>query len=99
MIRVLVVEQGMGLVDQLGGMPTALLKAQELADLPRDRDAPILLASFRRIVVGDRMTFARSHRDEPLIHHAFARQILRHRHSTATGRLNFVDRQYSSTCG
>jgi protease-4 len=34
----------LGLVDQLGGVPAALLKAQELADLPRDRDAPILLA-------------------------------------------------------
>ena len=34
----------LGLVDQLGGLPEALLKAQELADLPRDRDAPILLA-------------------------------------------------------
>jgi protease-4 len=34
----------LGLVDQLGGMPEALLKAQELAGLPRDRDAPILLS-------------------------------------------------------
>jgi protease-4 len=34
----------LGLVDQLGGLPEALIKAQELADLPRDRDAPILLA-------------------------------------------------------
>ncbi len=34
----------LGLVDQLGGLPDALVKAQELADLPRDRDAPILLA-------------------------------------------------------
>jgi protease IV len=33
----------LGLVDQLGGMPEALLKAQELAGLPSDRDAPILL--------------------------------------------------------
>jgi protease-4 len=33
----------LGLVDQLGGLPAALLKAQELADLPRDRDAPIVL--------------------------------------------------------
>jgi protease-4 len=34
----------LGLVDQLGGLPEALLKAQELASLPSDRDAPILLA-------------------------------------------------------
>ncbi|MEO7908881.1 MAG: S49 family peptidase, partial [Roseiflexaceae bacterium] len=34
----------LGLVDQLGGMPQALLKAQELAGLPRDRDARMLLA-------------------------------------------------------
>jgi len=34
----------LGLVDQLGGMPEALLKAQELASLPSDRDARILLA-------------------------------------------------------
>jgi protease IV len=34
----------LGLVDQLGGMPAALLKAQELAGLPSDRDARILLA-------------------------------------------------------
>jgi protease-4 len=34
----------LGLVDQLGGLPEALVKAQELADLPRDRDAPIMLA-------------------------------------------------------
>jgi len=34
----------LGLVDQLGGLPEALLKAQELADLPRDRDARLLLA-------------------------------------------------------
>ena len=34
----------LGLVDQLGGLPEALLKAQELAELPRDRDAPLLLA-------------------------------------------------------
>ncbi len=33
----------LGLVDQLGGLPEALVKAQELAELPRDRDAPILL--------------------------------------------------------
>ncbi len=38
----------LGLVDQLGGIPEALLKAQELADLPRDRDAPILLARDER---------------------------------------------------
>jgi protease IV len=38
----------LGLVDQLGGLPEALLKAQELADLPRDRDAPILLARAGR---------------------------------------------------
>jgi len=34
----------LGLVDHLGGLPEALLKAQELADLPRDRDARLLLA-------------------------------------------------------
>jgi protease IV len=34
---------GHGLVDQLGGLPEALLKAQELAKLPRDRRAPLLL--------------------------------------------------------
>src|SRR5215213_10249482 len=34
----------LGLVDQLGGLPAALLKAQELASLPSDRDARILLA-------------------------------------------------------
>lgn len=34
----------LGLIDQLGGVPEALLKAQELADLPRDRDARLLLA-------------------------------------------------------
>ncbi|MFL5802644.1 MAG: S49 family peptidase [Roseiflexaceae bacterium] len=33
----------LGLVDQLGGLPAALLRAQELADLPRDRAAPLLL--------------------------------------------------------
>lgn len=38
----------LGLVDQLGGLPEALVKAQELADLPRDRDAPILLAHAGR---------------------------------------------------
>jgi protease-4 len=38
----------LGLVDQLGGLPEALLKAQELAGLPRDRDAPILLARAGR---------------------------------------------------
>ncbi|HJZ50383.1 MAG TPA: S49 family peptidase [Roseiflexaceae bacterium] len=37
----------LGLVDQLGGLPEALIKAQELAELPRDRDAPILLARGR----------------------------------------------------
>ena len=34
----------LGLVDQLGGLPEAVLRAQELADLPRDRSAPLLLA-------------------------------------------------------
>ena len=38
----------LGLIDQLGGLPAALLKAQELAGLPRDRDARILLARDRR---------------------------------------------------
>lgn len=32
-----------GLVDELGGLPEALLKAQALADLPQDRDAPFLV--------------------------------------------------------
>jgi len=34
----------LGLVDQLGGLPEALMKAQALADLPQDRSAPLLLA-------------------------------------------------------
>jgi protease IV len=34
---------GLGLVDQLGGLPAALRRAQELADLPQDRGAPLLL--------------------------------------------------------
>ncbi|HEU5098115.1 MAG TPA: S49 family peptidase, partial [Roseiflexaceae bacterium] len=38
----------LGLIDQLGGLPEALVKAQELADLPRDRDAPILVARAGR---------------------------------------------------
>jgi protease-4 len=38
----------LGLIDQLGGLPEALVKAQELAGLPRDRDAPILLARAGR---------------------------------------------------
>jgi protease-4 len=38
----------LGLVDQLGGLPQALVKAQELAGLPPDRDAPILLARGER---------------------------------------------------
>lgn len=33
----------LGLVDQLGGLPEAVLKAQELAGLPADRRAPLLL--------------------------------------------------------
>jgi protease-4 len=33
----------LGLVDQLGGLPEALLRAQELASLPPDRRAPLLL--------------------------------------------------------
>jgi protease-4 len=32
-----------GLVDRLGGLPSALLRAQELAQLPQDRDASFLL--------------------------------------------------------
>ncbi len=32
-----------GLVDEPGGVPEALLKAQELAGIPRDRDAPLVL--------------------------------------------------------
>ncbi|MEN9939149.1 MAG: hypothetical protein RLZZ387_5728 [Chloroflexota bacterium] len=34
---------GLGLVDRLGGLPEALLAAQELAQLPQDRRAPLLL--------------------------------------------------------
>jgi protease-4 len=34
----------LGLVDQLGGLPEALMKAQALAELPQDRGAPLLLA-------------------------------------------------------
>jgi protease-4 len=33
----------LGLVDRLGGLPTALLRAQELAGLPQDRQGPLLL--------------------------------------------------------
>ena len=33
----------LGLVDQLGGLPEALLRAQELAGLPLDRNAPLVL--------------------------------------------------------
>jgi protease-4 len=36
------------LVDDIGGMPEALLKAQELAGLPRDRTAPLVLISGGR---------------------------------------------------
>ena len=32
-----------GLIDASGGVPEALLKAQELAGLPRDRTAPLVL--------------------------------------------------------
>ena len=34
----------LGLVDQLGGLPEALMKAQALAEMPQDRSAPLLLA-------------------------------------------------------
>jgi protease-4 len=34
----------LGLVDQLGGLPDAVLRAQALAGLPQDRAAPLLLA-------------------------------------------------------
>jgi protease-4 len=40
---------GLGLVDRLGGLPEALLRAQELADLPQDRAAPLLLLSGERM--------------------------------------------------
>jgi protease-4 len=33
----------LGLVDELGGLPAALLRAQELAGLPKDRQGPLLL--------------------------------------------------------
>lgn len=36
------------LIDDVGGMPEALLKAQELAGLPRDRTAPLVLISGGR---------------------------------------------------
>ncbi|MEM8534806.1 MAG: S49 family peptidase [Chloroflexota bacterium] len=32
-----------GLVDQLGGLPDGLLRAQELAEIPQDRTAPLLI--------------------------------------------------------
>jgi protease-4 len=35
--------QNLGLVDQLGGIPAGLVKAQELARLPQDRTAPLAL--------------------------------------------------------
>ncbi|HEU4323816.1 MAG TPA: signal peptide peptidase SppA [Roseiflexaceae bacterium] len=35
--------QALGLVDQLGGVPEALMRAQELAGLPQDRSAPLLM--------------------------------------------------------
>ena len=38
----------LGLVDRLGGLPEALLRAQELADLPPDRAAPLLLLRGER---------------------------------------------------
>ncbi|MBK9713165.1 MAG: signal peptide peptidase SppA [Kouleothrix sp.] len=34
----------LGLVDRLGGLPEAVLRAQELAGLPQDRAAPLLVA-------------------------------------------------------
>jgi protease IV len=39
---------GLGLVDQLGGLPEALLRAQELAGLAQDRAAPLLLLRGER---------------------------------------------------
>jgi protease IV len=39
---------GLGLVDKLGGLPEALLRAQELAHLPPDRTAPLLLLRGER---------------------------------------------------
>lgn len=36
------------LIDDVGGMPEALLKAQELAGLPRDRTAPLVLLGGER---------------------------------------------------
>jgi protease-4 len=39
---------GLGLVDQLGGLPEAIMRAQALAELPQDRDAPIVLARSGR---------------------------------------------------
>jgi protease-4 len=38
----------LGLVDKLGGLPEALLRAQELAHLPPDRTAPLLLLRGER---------------------------------------------------
>jgi protease-4 len=37
----------LGLVDQLGGIPEGVLKAQELAGLPQDRTAPLVLLRDR----------------------------------------------------
>lgn len=39
---------GLGLIDKLGGLPTALLRAQELASLPQNRSAPMLLLRGKR---------------------------------------------------
>jgi protease-4 len=39
---------GLGLIDKLGGLPTALLRAQELASLPQNRSAPLLLLRGKR---------------------------------------------------
>ena len=39
---------GLGLVDRLGGLPEALLRAQELAELPQDRAAPLLFLRAER---------------------------------------------------
>jgi len=38
----------LGLIDQIGGMPEALLRAQELAGLPQDRSAPLVFARAER---------------------------------------------------
>ena len=68
---------GLGLVDQLGGLPEAVLRAQELADLPRDRSAPLLLARGGRAELPPRPFPASSLLDLwPLLEEALRPRIL-----------------------